>query len=60
MMMTKQLALLTAALAAGVCLAATPALAGIAVPAPEDGAGLAALSLVGTGYLYLKRRLSRR
>jgi hypothetical protein len=58
--MMKKLATFAAAFAAGVSAAASPALAGIATPAPEDGIGLAALALVGTGYMYLKRRLSRR
>jgi hypothetical protein len=56
----KKLSIFAAAFAAGVCAAAAPAFAGIATPAPEDGIGLAALTLVGTGYLYLKRHLSRR
>jgi hypothetical protein len=58
--MTRQQALFTAALAAGICLGAAPAIAGIPVPAPEAGIGLGAMALIGTGYLYLKRRISRR
>jgi hypothetical protein len=34
-------------------------LAGIVAPGPEAGVGLAALSVVGTGYFYLKQRLNR-
>jgi hypothetical protein len=58
--MSRQLALFTAALAAAICLGAAPAIAGNAVPAPEAGLGMGAMALVGTGYLYLKRRISRR
>ena len=57
--MSKQLALFTAAFAAGICLSVAPAWAGIAVPEPEVGLGMAAMALVGTGYMYLKRRISR-
>jgi len=56
----RQIALFTAAFAAGICAAAAPALAGNVTPAPEAGAGLAALSMLGTGYFYLKQRLTRR
>jgi hypothetical protein len=58
--MTRQQVLFTAALATGICLGAGPAMAGLPVPAPEAGIGLGAMTLVGTGYLYLKRRISRR
>ena len=46
---------LTAALAA----LATPAFAGSTVPAPEIGAGIAAMALVGAGYAFLRRRSAR-
>ncbi|MEA3030436.1 MAG: hypothetical protein QOJ53_2007 [Sphingomonadales bacterium] len=58
--MTRQHALFTATLAAGICLGAAPAMAGMGIPAPEAGIGLGAMALIGTGYLYLKRRISRR
>jgi hypothetical protein len=58
--MARHYALFAAAFAAGICLGAAPAIAGIAVPAPEAGIGMGAMALVGTGYLYLKRRISRR
>ena len=57
--MMKKLAIFAAASAAGIFALTGPALAGIAVPAPEAGIGLGAMALVGTGYLYLKRRISR-
>ena len=57
--MARQFALFAAASVAGICLGAAPAIAGIPVPAPEAGVGLGAMALVGTGYLYLKRRISR-
>jgi len=58
-MMMKTLAIFAAAAAAGVFALTGPALAGIPVPAPEAGVGLGAMALIGTGYLYLKRRISR-
>lgn len=58
--MTRQQAFFAATLAAGICFVITPAVAGFPVPAPEDGIGLGAMALVGTGYLYLKRRIGRR
>jgi hypothetical protein len=58
--MARQSMLFAAALAAGICLGAGPAIAGLPVPEPEAGIGMAAMALVGTGYLYLKRRISRR
>jgi hypothetical protein len=39
--------------------AATPALAGTAVPAPVAGVGLGAVLLLGIGYRALKRRFDR-
>lgn len=38
---------------------ATPAFAGAPVPSPEIGAGIAAMTLIGVGYAYLRRRSSR-
>ena len=38
---------------------ATPAFAGTVVPSPEIGAGLAAMTLIGVGYAYLRRRSAR-
>ena len=38
---------------------ATPAFAGVPVPSPEIGAGLAAMALIGAGYAYLRRRSAR-
>ena len=58
--MARQFALFTASSVAAVCLGAAPAIAGIVTPAPEAGIGLGAMALVGTGYLYLKRRIARR
>ena len=58
--MARQQLLFAAAFTAGICLGVAPAIAGIAVPAPEAGVGMGAMALVGTGYLYLKRRISRR
>ena len=55
----KNMALFGAALVAGICSAASPALAGLPAPGPEAGIGLAAMSLVGTGYYFLKQRLNR-
>jgi hypothetical protein len=57
--MPRQLALFTAAFAAGIFLGVAPAIAGIPVPEPEAGIGMGAMALVGAGYLYLKRRISR-
>lgn len=37
----------------------TPALAGVVVPGPEAGAGLAAMAMVGAGYIFLRRRRLR-
>lgn len=50
---------LNLALFAGLAALATPAFAGAPVPAPEIGAGLAAMTLIGLGYAYLRRRSSR-
>jgi hypothetical protein len=42
-----------------IVLAATPAYAIKVAPGPEAGAGLAAMALVVTGYLALRRRIGR-
>lgn len=55
----KKLAIFAAATTAGIFALTGPALAGIAVPAPEAGVGLGAMALIGVGYLYLKRRVTR-
>jgi hypothetical protein len=55
----RNIALFSAALVVGICSGASPALAGIVAPGPEAGVGLAAMSVVGTGYFYLKQRLNR-
>lgn len=39
--------------------AATPAHAGIAVPTPEAGAGIAAMGILAAGYAVLRRRAKR-
>ena len=44
------------ALTASLASMATPAFAGLTVPSPEIGAGLAAMVLVGAGYAFLRRR----
>jgi len=54
-----KLAIFAAATAAGIFALTGPALAGLPVPAPEAGMGLGAMGLIGTGYLYLKRRITR-
>jgi hypothetical protein len=38
---------------------ATPALAGMVVPAPAAGVGIAALALLGFGYRALRKRIDR-
>ena len=38
---------------------AAPAFAGLSVPSPEIGAGLAAMAVIGAGYAYLRRRSAR-
>jgi len=58
--MARQFLFFGAAFSAGICLDVAPAIAGIPVPEPEAGIGMVAMALVGTGYLYLKRRISRR
>jgi hypothetical protein len=55
----RKLSIFAAAATAGIFALAGPAIAGVAVPAPEAGIGLGAMALIGTGYLYLKRRVTR-
>lgn len=43
----------------GFAAIATPAFAGASVPSPEIGAGLGAMTLIGVGYAYLRRRSAR-
>ncbi len=47
------------ALFASLAALATPALAGLPVPSPEIGAGLAAMVAVGAVYAFLRRRSAR-
>jgi len=58
--MSKHYLLFATTMAAGICLGAGPAIAGNLVPEPEAGIGIGAMALLGTGYLYLKRRISSR
>ncbi|MGH6787062.1 MAG: hypothetical protein ACREBO_09540 [Novosphingobium sp.] len=51
---------ITLAAVAGSFLFATPAWAGIVVPTPEAGGGIAAMALVGAGLVWLKRRRAGR
>jgi hypothetical protein len=44
------------ALFASAVMLSGPAFAGVVVPSPEVGAGLAAMTLIGVGYAYLRRR----
>ena len=55
----RQLAIFATATTAGIFALTGPAFAGVAVPAPEAGIGLGAIALIGAGYLYLKRRVTR-
>lgn len=50
---------LKTALFASLAAMATPAFAGSVVPSPEIGAGLAAMTVIGVGYAYLRRRSAR-
>ena len=50
---------LKAALFAGLAAMATPAFAGLAAPSPEIGAGIAAMTFIGAGYAYMRRRSAR-
>jgi hypothetical protein len=47
------------AMFASLAAMATPAFAGAVAPSPEIGAGLAAMTLIGAGYAYLRRRSAR-
>ena len=47
------------ALFASLAALATPAFAGIVTPSPEIGAGIAAMTVIGAGYAYLRRRSLR-
>ncbi len=58
--MNRSFLLFSGAVCAAASAAAGPAFAGTVVPTPEVGAGLAAMAVVGSGYLYLKRRIHRR
>ena len=40
--------------------AASPAFAGVPVPGPEAGIGLASMALAGVGYVWLRKRVGRR
>lgn len=39
---------------------ASPAYAGVAIPGPEEGMGIAALAALGAGYVFLKKRIRSR
>ncbi|HMG46912.1 MAG TPA: hypothetical protein VK614_05580 [Allosphingosinicella sp.] len=54
-----KLTIFAAAATAGFFALTGSALAGIGVPAPEAGVGLGSMALIGSGYLYLKRRITR-
>ena len=47
------------ALFAGLAALAAPAFAGVAVPSPEIGAGIASMVAVGAIYAFLRRRSAR-
>lgn len=47
------------ALFAGIAALATPAFAGVSVPSPEIGAGLASMAAIGAVYGFLRRRSVR-
>ena len=44
------------ALFASLAAVSAPAFAGLTVPSPEIGAGLAAMAVIGAGYAFLRRR----
>ncbi|WP_161486513.1 hypothetical protein [Parasphingorhabdus sp.] len=41
-------------------LSSAPALAGMPIPSPEAGAGLASMAIIAAGYIYLRKRIGRR
>ena len=47
------------ALFASLAAMAAPALAGFVTPSPEIGAGLVAMTAIGAGYAFLRRRSTR-